>query len=1631
MSIAASASSIESQIATTFQRHYDYYSRIGNETRVQQIKDEQSIKLQYGGRATFELLQNAFDRAEQTVLIAQMPSSNGQSRLLVGNDGQSVSFDPEFDYDAHVVEGTNRRSDFHALCSLHTSNKLPDESIGNKGVGFRSVFSLSDHVRIYSRLPDSLAWWGIELHWCLRRTRIIERQRADDVREGWKRLLAGREIPINDDVERPSFYFPLPLWHDGPLIGLPQGDNRLTTIVEVPLEDAQARENVQAALAQLAESHFFFVGLRECKREVTVDVFDGGRAHRRKTWPNAAGDDNGEVAIISWPPEDGWQSPELKDLAEMAKKAEHAVSRPRVGLAWSKPGNDSTSKAKRYCYLPTLVDSPLGVDVHADFQLGIDRTTLKAEDTDEVGRYNRALLEVAAEAHLVCCLRFLGAHDAEIRDWADWAWIKEPSACLSQYAMWKNGRDDLWQFLHPRNRASDHQVRHLERLLFGVNEKWRDYVESFARWTDLASRFFSVDRPLQAFDDFWEACKGWIDCNPHSFTSHTKTWKRWAASLCDALRTTGARVVPVVPTLETSRETLISTREPLPDRPGSGVRAERRLYIRRGGDDRTGDMHLPEGLRRRGRLVSCYRFVDGINDFDASPNPTGALPLDRAALFRELRQLPTNTGKWSFEPLDQDPGQACDQQYALLKFAAELFAARFGTQKSLQEQFGGVRFTWRAEHGLELGEDLRGAGRALATMFLPTNENNWQPARQLTSSDIRSEWLENLQESVPSLDVSLFLEFLGVASGSALVLVEDGDAGIVDPVPLPPSLIEADTSRTRAASLPLQWLADKTNCPLVDAIREAWPVWLASVLRAEKQGQTSTAIAESLRELAWYPVGANGASRPTGADPTVAHLRPIDIVLERVQDRRVKVLWTTTVETDRHMLGEIGAVRSLSDDELRCDSARPATNLMMKIQQLDLAGVGVSSNERQGLLELFQTLIDAIAGAADPADKPLPLLAYSPADKPRPFPDRSLRWITDTDEGWIAEDNTQRELLRRFFPRLPVVCGTLGPKVVKNLPWLSARSIQVQEQIMTEPFHDPGDEMADVIRASLDELLPAFLAIAEVSRFTTQRINPQEINDLWATTQLRRVANVWVEFAVQAYGLERKTARWLDDSYNDAILDRKQGIIYFDVKDSSPDGPPLRAFGEALADRLLKDRRIGPAWSNAITEWEAGPERLEMLLKKSGALALAESYRRELQPLTREARQGIVERIQTALTKIGTGLRTPERYSPATRLLTPSDLVVPHGGWKGMTEETIQRQLDDAGWTEADYVFKPEFQCRENNRQTWEKWLETDSRRLRLLILAHTLESAEEVSSRREAELLLNTPMARRLAATSSQLFALVTFEPEVTARTWLNKTVNDLDEKLGDRATVPLDQLLPQITRYRPVLDICSAETANWSRSSLDSPRPTAAVLAPVTPERKAEEDSAKLQTGTDAEVALRELVTEQTGGILANDCGAWDVLSAALPAQGVIRGKFEEARSQTGPLANAIHVSATWGSAGYDLIGLEIDSELGKAEVVRYEVKALPAKGRKIRVFLSPNELAVYRRVLRNGNGESDIPRYRGHWRLVGVETDGRAVDITEFLSPLMDDMEGPLAVLGRDGFAPDGLVLSINRGGCESQG
>lgn len=100
----------------------------------------EQIEHQYHGRFVIELLQNAHDALQASppegprrVEFVLDTSAGPHGVLYVANDGRPF-----------------RREDLRALANLGQSSKDPRESIGNKGIGFRSVLEVSRAPEVYS-----------------------------------------------------------------------------------------------------------------------------------------------------------------------------------------------------------------------------------------------------------------------------------------------------------------------------------------------------------------------------------------------------------------------------------------------------------------------------------------------------------------------------------------------------------------------------------------------------------------------------------------------------------------------------------------------------------------------------------------------------------------------------------------------------------------------------------------------------------------------------------------------------------------------------------------------------------------------------------------------------------------------------------------------------------------------------------------------------------------------------------------------------------------------------------------------------------------------------------------------------------------------------------------------------------------------------------------------------------------------------------------------------------------------------------------------------------------------------------------------------------------------------------------
>ena len=99
------------------------------------------VAKEYQGRAVMELLQNAYDVlgfagegvGERRRVSFVLNSSTEQPELLVANSGRPF-----------------RREDFHGICNLAQSPKPPEENVGNKGLGFRSVQALTTRPEVWS-----------------------------------------------------------------------------------------------------------------------------------------------------------------------------------------------------------------------------------------------------------------------------------------------------------------------------------------------------------------------------------------------------------------------------------------------------------------------------------------------------------------------------------------------------------------------------------------------------------------------------------------------------------------------------------------------------------------------------------------------------------------------------------------------------------------------------------------------------------------------------------------------------------------------------------------------------------------------------------------------------------------------------------------------------------------------------------------------------------------------------------------------------------------------------------------------------------------------------------------------------------------------------------------------------------------------------------------------------------------------------------------------------------------------------------------------------------------------------------------------------------------------------------------
>ena len=1616
-------------IQAAFVGHHRHYANDCGLKNVQALGAEKVLTQQYAGRVPFELLQNALDRCDHQVRILRT-----QTSLIVANDGKPIGVLPRLDHDS-PPEDLTQLSNFHALCSNHTSNKSPDENTGNKGVGFRSAFSLSKRVVVWTRAGKSAEWWGLVL--CDGMTPLAWQRecRASAVKAGLDVFLESPAYPGRDERPRPSFHFPVPMRSDRFPTGFSRDLSGMSTIIEVPLLTDKAKRRADAALNELADHHLDFLALKRRRGSIEVVL----KRHRRSTHTWTIENSRKGASVARWVSQE-------KRLLKMAREAGLNLTEAiHLGVRWPPPPEESdTAKAhdgKIYCYLATEAPAPLGADFHADFQLGIDRTKLELKPNEAAGAYNRALLERLADIQMAMVLAHMGAQKPLPAS----AFGRWPHVRLNQVvfpARRPKMRSDLWRFLDPGRGLKDlpaseqilrrFVVTQLKAHLFGEHEL--NQPAAWKGWARLAAAFFDgTPRPTRSYREFWTATVNWI--NTSWPTRYDADPSRAAVACLRALRTAKAQAVPVTDHDGKSPERDEETPHGLvpPEIKASGTPVSRRRKPERLfqslGEDVAVD--VPKVIRQRGREVTAWHFHSYFCNKQKSL--LGSAQFDRPTLLAELRQLGAKTTP---RALAARPRYSPKQQRQLVAYAARLFTlkvSRNQTDLTYATDTEKWKPGWRA---LLSSKDLCTAGNALATLFLKCTDGRWRPARQCHYHRIHKGFLRALLNDVPALEADrgqLFFTFLGVCTRpDGLLLVEGGAVGVVPSQASPPAIVDSASGRTPGLKVVLgvEGALGDTPCnpkpsktkPLhvLKAVTAAWEdKWIRQVGSSSSDGEAGTSLVDSLATLAWFPVGDRHARPPEGLGRDIPNsVAPIDLTLVARGDPRItKPLWRVTATGElAHMLMAMGA-RDL--DGLCSDPKRTLRAIgALATHYPKPNAVHIPPQVALGLEEFFARAISGLVEHDVRWPLQIKLLAYLPADRKGGINRTRLGWRTAKNIH-VADSNANLKRIRQFFgDRYALLVSSITSRKVKGT-LLEGRTLSLDNEIRyRELAKDDGNPG---VWCELDEFLPKLIALAFVSPRRSGVVDPVDIRKRWHNTTFKRATDVWTEWRIPedaggAVATPRKDR--FDDVVAKVVRKEKKvvsSVIYFDVLPNADpsarpiDRPPLAYFAEALAESLV-DRGIESDWKSALAEVDADKsgsksgQRLDAFLERSGVDGrLVQQFKLDLRPLNTHQLAAHRARVVRALQRLDLRLADDHWNLMRGTILHSDDLA---GNRACRAEAEVQQVLADIGWEPHEEPYAVSFSCTTSHLHQWETWLDEAHRRIRILRWKH----GQKLTECPRIPELLRGSFARELRLCGESEAHRLDFDPEQVALGWMGR----LDLK-------SIDALLPayQPSDYAAIQG--GIETVSIKAVPLVHDRVTRGEYA--TTERDWNiRNAVRAAKGREAERVLLNHLLPTTCAILkSHGKAAWDAMQSAMRVDGSMWKRVDAIRTSGEPdYEGLMHVSNRWSSAGFDILALELDAS-GRPQPVRYEVKSLPEAGSKVIVFVSLNELNVLRAVGRRKERWAK----RGRWVLVGVSQTGKAIDLTGCLAAVVNKSARELPDLAQKGILPDGLRIVVTVG------
>ncbi len=327
---------------------------------------------EYGDRVLFELFQNAHDAHAEgsigSILLKFVVHNDERADLYVANTGKG------FDW-----------SNVDAIRNVGLSSKSVGEGIGNKGLGFRSVETLTDDVRIYSQAEakSTEAFDGF----CFRFADRAEIEQA-------ARRVTSPELAAKVARDLPRYLAATPIDAQSDDIA-DFAKNGFATVVHLPLRGRAAVSLARSQITALAETEVPLLLFLERLEKVAVEIHDGGDVSRHRLTrkvverpaPVQSSDIEYEVVsigpgrrryVVAHRPID---RDRLEEAVEASIAKEQQLVRwrdwqgdPKVSVAIPLAAADA-EHGRVYNFLPMAAEmaSPLAGHVDAPFYASIDR----------------------------------------------------------------------------------------------------------------------------------------------------------------------------------------------------------------------------------------------------------------------------------------------------------------------------------------------------------------------------------------------------------------------------------------------------------------------------------------------------------------------------------------------------------------------------------------------------------------------------------------------------------------------------------------------------------------------------------------------------------------------------------------------------------------------------------------------------------------------------------------------------------------------------------------------------------------------------------------------------------------------------------------------------------------------------------------------------------------------------------------------------------------------------------------------------------------------------------------------------------------------------------------------------------